>query len=689
MSQQASELANEQKQTDKQTGKKTLSFQTEVAQLLHLVTHSLYSNPDIFLRELISNASDACDKWRYESLQDPQVMADQGQDPQDPQPQELKEPSLQVRIELDEVARTLTITDNGIGLSAQEAIDNLGTIAKSGTRAFVEKLKASQTPQADLIGQFGVGFYSGFIVADRITVESRRAGLPTNQGVRWVSEGTGQFEVETIERQARGTSVILHLKDSAQDYLNAWKLRQIITCYSDHISLPIQMRGQPVILPKDAPQASQEEGNDANTVDEVKPQASPVPQVPAWETVNQANALWTRPKKDITEAQYYAFYKQLAQDSEDPLTYTHNKVEGTVEYTQLLFIPSRLPFELMNSETAKHGLKLYVRRVFIMDRVTVLLPNYLRFVRGVVDANDLPLNVSRELLQESRDARAIREGCTKRVLSLIEELAQATEEDKKEKFETFYTTFSSMLKEGLAEDVPNRSRIMALLRFASTEKSASKAQVSFADYKARMKPNQKAIYYVTADSLAIAQNTPQLEVFRKKGIEVLFMTERIDEWAMAFLPDYEGIPLRSIARGQVDLGDLEDEEEKKASEEAAQKAAPLVARLQAALQDCVQEVRATNRLVDSPACLVVNEHAMSLQMNNFLKQAGHFTPQMKPILEINPTHTLIARLETIPEGAAFEDWARILYDQAILADGLQLSDPMAYIRRVNTQLLGN
>jgi molecular chaperone HtpG len=651
--------------------KQTLSFQTEVAQLLHLVTHSLYSNPDIFVRELISNASDACDKLRYERLQNPALMEAEGEKEGENQAE------LQVWVETDEAAQTITITDNGIGLSEQEAIDNLGTIAKSGTKAFVERLKASASPDssAQLIGQFGVGFYSGFIVADRITVESRRAGSPANQAIRWSSDGTGQFEIETMERPQRGTRVILHLKPESKDYLNPWKLRQIITRYSDHISLPIQMH-----KPDLGPQTLENE-----TVVEASSDST-APLVPEWEMVNQANALWTRPKKDITDEQYQAFYKQLAQDSQSALIYTHNKVEGAVEYTQLLFIPGRLPFELMNAETAKHGLKLYVRRVFIMDRVTALLPNYLRFVRGVVDANDLPLNVSRELLQESRDARAIREGCTKRVLSLIEDLAQSEDADKQEKFDTFYTTFGNMLKEGLGEDQANRARIVALLRFASTEQP-SKAQVGFAAYKARMKPNQKAIYYVTADSLAVAQSTPQLEVFRKKGIEVLFMTERIDEWAMAFLPDYEGTPLRSIARGQVDLGDLEDEEEKKASQEAAEKAAPLVARLQETLQDCVQEVRATNRLVDSPACLVVNEHAMSLQMNTFLKQAGHSVPHMKPILEINPAHPLIVRLEAVQEAGRFEDWARILYDQAVLADGLQLSDPMAYIRRVNAQLM--
>jgi molecular chaperone HtpG len=632
--------------------KQTLSFQAEVAQLLHLVTHSLYSNKEIFLRELISNASDACDKLRFEALNNPSLYEDA--------------PNLEVRVNFDREARTLTITDNGIGLSAQEAIDNLGTIAKSGTREFMSRLSGDQKADAQLIGQFGVGFYSGFIVADRITVESRRAGLKPEDGVRWVSAGAGDFEVEQITRAERGTSVTLHLREEALDYLSSWKLKSIIGKYSDHISLPILMRKE-----------EWKEGEDGKPGEHVL--------TDEWETVNQATALWTRRKKDITPEQYREFYKSVSHDYEDPLAWSHNRVEGSTEYTQLLFVPAHAPFDLWNRDKA-HGVKLYVKRVFIMDEAEALLPPYLRFVKGVIDSADLPLNVSRELLQESRDVKAIREGNTRRVLSMLEDLANAAQdesasEEDKGKFAKFYAEFGAVLKEGLAEDNANRERIAKLLRFASTTSDA--VSVSLADYKARMKEGQDAIYYVTADTQAAAANSPQLEIFRKKGIEVLFMTDRVDEWALSFLPEFEGTPLQSVAKGQVDLGKLQDEAEKKAAEEAAESFKPVLAKLKEALKDKVQDVRVTTRLVDSPACLVVSDGAMSLQLARLLKQAGQKAPDVKPVLEVNASHPLVRKLEGSP---SFHDLAHILFDQALLAEGGLPADPAAYVKRVNALL---
>ncbi len=649
--------------------KQTLSFQAEVAQLLHLVTHSLYSNKEIFLRELISNASDACDKLRYAALNQPALLEDA--------------PNLEVRVSMDKAARTLTISDNGIGLSQQEAIDNLGTIAKSGTRDFVSKLSGDQKAQADeqgqLIGQFGVGFYSGFIVADKITVESRRAGLPAEQGVRWVSDGGasggGAFEVETITRAARGTSVILHLREDAQDYLSAWKLKGIINKYSDHISLPILMQKE------EWKEGEEGKGGEMVTTDE-------------WETVNQASALWTRPKKDITPEQYAEFYKQISHDHEAPLAYTHNRVEGSTEYTQLLYIPSKAPLDLFNRDKAA-GIKLYVKRVFIMDDAEALMPVYLRFVKGVVDSSDLPLNVSRELLQESRDVKAIREGCTKRVLSMLEDLIKnnhpaddASEEDKAGagKYDRFYAEFGAVLKEGLGEDFGNRERLAKLLRYAST--ASDTAAVSLADYKGRMKEGQEAIYYITADTLAAAKNSPQLEVFRKKGIEVLLMTDRVDEWALSYLHEFDGTPLQSVAKGAVDLGKLQDEAEKKAAEEAAEAFKPVLAKLKEALKDKAEDVRVTSRLVDSPACLVVKDHGMSTQLARMLKQAGQSMPDVKPVLEVNPEHPLVKKLAA-GDGASvhFHDLANILFDQALLAEGGLPEDPAAYVKRVNALLV--
>jgi molecular chaperone HtpG len=632
--------------------KKTLSFQAEVAQLLHLVTHSLYSNKEIFLRELISNASDACDKLRFEALDDNALYEDA--------------PNLEVRVSFDKEAGTLTVTDNGIGMSQPEAIENLGTIAKSGTREFVSRLSGDQKADAQLIGQFGVGFYSGFIVADKIVVESRRAGLKPEEGVRWTSGGAGDFEVETLTREQRGTSVTLHVREDAREYLATWKLKAIIGKYSDHISLPILMRKE------EWKEGEDDKGGQMVLTEE-------------WERVNQASALWTRPKKDITAEQYQEFYKQISHDHEPPLAWAHNRVEGATEYIQLLYIPSHAPFDLWNREKVA-GVKLYVKRVFIMDEAEALLPVYLRFVKGVIDSSDLPLNISRELLQESRDVKAIREGSTKRVLGMLEDLARlekeegASDEDKG-KYPKFYAEFGAVLKEGLGEDFANRERLAKLLRFASTDSDTQ--GVSFADYKARMKEGQEAIYYITADTLAAAKNSPQLEVFRKKGIEVLLMTDRVDEWALNYLTEFEGTPLQSVARGAVDLGKLQDEAEKKAAEEAAETFKPVLARLKEVLKDKAQDVRVTTRLVDSPACLVVTDSGMSMQLARMLKQAGQKVPEVKPVLEVNAGHPLVKKLDG---SANFDDLAHILFDQALLAEGGLPEDPAAYVKRVNALL---
>ena len=628
--------------------KQTLSFQAEVAQLLHLVTHSLYSNKEIFLRELVSNASDACDKLRFEALNNTGLYEDA--------------PNLEVRLSFDKDAKTLTISDNGIGLSEQEAIDNLGTIAKSGTREFMSRLSGDQKADAQLIGQFGVGFYSGFIVADKITVESRRAGLPASQGVRWISGGAGDFEVEAIERAERGTSVTLHLREDAGDYLSRWKLKSIINKYSDHISLPILMRKE------EWKEGEEGKGGEMVLTDE-------------WETVNQASALWTRSKKDISEEQYTEFYKQISHDFEAPLAWSHNRVEGSTEYTQLIYIPAKAPHDLWNRDR-KSGLKLYVKRVFIMDDAEALLPSYLRFIKGVIDSADLPLNVSRELLQESRDVKAIREGNTRRVLTMLDDLAKSDDQANKDKYASFYSEFGAVLKEGLGEDFGNRDKLAKLLRFASTSSDA--VSVSFADYKARMKEGQEAIYYITADTLAAARNSPQLEVFRKKGIEVLLMTDRVDEWALNFLNEFDGTPLQSVAKGAVDLGKLQDEEEKKAADAAAEAFKPLLAKLKEALKDKAEDVRVTTRLVDSPACLVVADDGMSTQLARMLKQAGQKAPESKPILEVNAEHALVKKLEG---SVHFHDLAHILFDQALLAEGGLPEDPAAYVKRVNALLI--
>ena len=654
----------------------THSFQAEVAQLLHLVTHSLYSNPDIFMRELISNASDASDKLRFEALAQPDLYEGQA--------------DLQVRVSFDKAAKTITITDNGIGMSATEAIEHLGTIAKSGTKDFMGRLTGDQKADAQLIGQFGVGFYSGFIVADKITVESRRAGLPASEGVRWVSGGTGDFSTEAITRAERGTSITLHLREDQLDYLNGYKLKSIISQYSDHISLPILM-----------PKEEWKEGENDQPGEMVR--------TDEWEQVNEANALWSRAKKDITPEQYKAFYQQISHDYADPLAWSHNKVEGNTEYTQLLYIPAKAPFDLYQRDS-KRGLKLYIRRVFIMDDAEALLPQYLRFVKGVVDASDLPLNVSREILQESRDVKAIREGNTRRVLAMLEDMAKkqgeaadaaaTSSDDTRDAQESptpdyakFYAEFGAVLKEGLGEDHANTERIAKLLRFAST--TTDSTSVSLADYKARMKEGQEAIYYITADTLAAAKSSPQLEVFRKKGIEVLLMADRVDEWALNFLPEFDGTPLQSVAKGAVDLGALQDEDEKKAAQDAQEAARPLLDKLKEALKDKAEDVRATTRLVDSPACLVSQEHGMSTQLARMLKQAGQPVPNVKPVLEINPQHALVQKLQALQGEAGadaassrFDDLAHTIFDQALLAEGGLPEDPAAYVRRVNALLAG-
>ena len=629
------------------------SFQAEVAQLLHLVTHSLYSNPEIFLRELISNASDACDKLRFEGINHPEYYEN--------------DPELHVRVSLDKDNKTITISDNGIGLTQQEAIDNLGTIAKSGTKDFMSKLSGDQKSDAQLIGQFGVGFYSGFIVAEKITVESRRAGTAKNEAVRWVSGGTGDFEVAQIEKESRGTDIILHLREDAFEYLESYKVKNIINKYSDHISLPIEMQKE-VWQQEEVAEGEEPKGGQYVKTDE-------------WEAINSASALWTRNKSEITEEQYTEFYKNLSHDFEAPLAWAHNRIEGSTEYTQLLYIPSKAASNIFTRE-AKPGIKLYVKRVFIMDEAENLIPNYLRFVQGVIDSADLPLNVSRELLQESRDVKTIREGNTRRILTMLDGLSKSEDEKDQEKFKTFFAEFGSVLKEGLGQDTTNHERILKLLRFATS--TNDDVATTLADYKARMKEGQKAIYYVTADSLNTAKNSPQLELFKKKGIEVLLMSERVDEWAMEFVHEFDGTPMQNVAKGAVDLGDLQDAEEKKALEEATEQFKPVVEKLSSALNKKTKEVRVTTRLVDSPACLVTSDGDLSPQLLRMLKQAGQPVPEIKPILEINPEHPLVKKLESSEQ---FDDLANVIFDQALIAEGGLPDDPAEYIKRINSLLL--
>lgn len=631
----------------------TMSFQAEVKQLLHLMIHSLYSNKEIFLRELISNASDATDKLRFEAIANPSLLE--------------QDADLAIRIETDAASRTLTITDNGIGMSRDEAIRNLGTIARSGTREFFQQLSGDQQKDAALIGQFGVGFYSAFIVADRVTVETRRAGLPAGEAVRWESSGDGEFSIDTIERAERGTTITLHLREGEDDFLSAWQIQSIVRKYSDHISLPIRMRKEEW----DA------ENNSYKRTEE-------------WESINQASALWTRPKSEITDEQYTAFYQHIAHDNEAPLTWTHNRVEGRSEYTQLLYIPARAPFDLWDRN--KHGgLKLYVKRVFIMDDAEQLLPNYLRFVKGVIDSADLPLNVSRELLQESRDVKAIREGSTKRVLAMLESLAGSEDEAERAKYASFWKQFGQVLKEGLGEDHGNQERLAGLLRFATTRLENDEQTVSLADYVARMKEGQDKIYYLTADSWIAAKASPHLEVFRKKDIEVLLLTDRVDEWMLSFLHEFDGKELVSVARGGLDLGNLADAAEKEEQKKADDEWKDVLSRAREVLGEKAKDVRMTLRLTDSASCLVSDEGDMSGYLQRLLKQAGQKAPDSKPILELNPSHALVGKLRELAPGEvagsdAFADRVHVLFDQAMLAEGGTLDDPAAYVKRINKLL---
>ena len=638
-------VSNMNQTTSTSEASQTLGFQAEVKQLLHLMIHSLYSNKEIFLRELVSNASDACDKLRFESIDHPELLEGNA--------------DLHVRVDYDKAARTITISDNGVGLSREEAISNLGTIARSGTREFFSKLTGDKQKDAQLIGQFGVGFYSSFIVADRVTVRSRRAGLPADQAIVWESDGQGEFSIGATDKAERGTEVVLHLRADEDEFLSGWKLREVLRRYSDHISLPVQML---------------KEEWDQEKSEQVKKEE--------WESVNQANALWTRSKSEVTDEQYREFYKHVSHDYDDPLAWTHNRVEGRSEYTQLLYVPKHAPFDMWDRD-ARRGVKLYVKRVFIMDDAEQMLPSYLRFVRGVIDSADLPLNVSRELLQESRDVKAIREGSTKRILSLLEDMA----ENKKEDYATFWTEFGQVLKEGTGEDSANLERIAKLLRFASTKDDSDAQIVTLEEYVSRMKEGQDKIYYVTADSYTAGRNSPHLEIFRKKGIEVLVMWDRVDEWMLSHLREFDGKKLVSVAKGGLDLESLTDEEEKKHQTEVAEQFKPLVERLQESLKDRVKEVRVTLRLVDSPSCVVVGQNDLSPHLQRMLKAAGQEAPNILPVLEINPEHALVKRVQSASE-ESFNDWASLLFEQALLADGSSLPDPTAFVRRVNQLLLG-
>jgi Molecular chaperone, HSP90 family len=613
--------------------------------LLHLMIHSLYSNREIFLRELVSNASDACDKLRFEAIDRPELYEG--------------DTELRIRVDFDKEKGTITISDNGIGMSRDEAVANLGTIARSGTKEFFSQLTGDKQKDAQLIGQFGVGFYSSFIVADKVSVLSRRAGAAETEAVLWESDGQGQFTVAQVEKADRGTSIVLHLRDPEDEFLNGWKIREVLRRYSDHISLPIQMLKE---------EWDNEKSGQVKTSE--------------WENINQANALWTRAKSDIADEQYKEFYKHVAHDFDDPLAWTHNRVEGRSEYTQLLYIPKRAPFDLWDRD-ARRGVKLYVKRVFIMDDAEQLLPSYLRFVKGVIDSADLPLNVSREILQESRDVKAIRDGSTKRVLSMLEDLAENRPED----YATFWEQFGQVLKEGTGEDFANRERVAKLLRFASTHNDSNVHNVSLPDYVSRMKEGQEKIYYVTAESYAAASNSPHLEVFRKKGIEVLLLTDRVDEWMLSYLRDFDGKSLASVAKGGLDLDALADEEEKKHQAEVAEANKPLVERMQKALEGKVKEVRTTTRLVDSPACVVVDENELSPHLQRLLRSAGQAAPEVKPILEINPEHALLARMKDVGD-EAFVEWSQLLLEQAMLAEGATLEDPATFVKRMNKLLLG-
>ncbi len=624
-----------------------LAFKAEVKQLLHLMIHSLYSNKEIVLRELISNASDAADKLRFEALADGSLYEDDS--------------DLNIRVHFDKKARTVTISDNGIGMSREEVVNNIGTIAKSGTKDFMTALSGDQVKDANLIGQFGVGFYSAFIIADQVTLVTRRAG--SKEAVQWTSAGEGDFTLDSVEKAGRGTDVILHLRKDEDEFLNDWKLKTIVRKYSDHITLPILMKKTEW---KDGEDGA---GGEMVTTDED-------------EVVNQASALWARAKKDITEEEYQDFYKHLAHDMENPLAYTHNRVEGNQEYISLLYVPSKAPFDLYDRERS-NGIKLYVKRVFIMEEAEKLMPQYLRFVRGVIDSADLPLNVSREILQDSRDVEAIKKGSVNKVLGLLEDLAK----NKPEDYATFWRAFGRVMKEGPGEDFANKDKIAGLLRFASTHQDNETQEVSLADYIARMKEGQEAIYYITADSFAAAQHSPHLEIFRKKGIEVLLMSDKVDEWMLGGLNEFEGKKLQSIAKGDLDLGQLEDASEKEAQKQVEEASKDLIERIKQTLGEAVKEVRVTHRLTDSPACLVAGEHDLSGNLARMLKAAGQDAPESKPVLEVNPSHRLVEKLKVEKDDGKFNDYTHVLFDQALLAEGGQLDDPASFVRRVNALLV--
>ena len=626
-----------------EAARQTLGFQAEVKQLLHLMVHALYSNKEIFLRELVSNASDACDKLRFEAISNPALYE--------------SDPDLKIRIAFDKDARTITVSDNGVGMSRDEVVANIGTIAKSGTREFLAALTGDQARDARLIGQFGVGFYSSFIVADRVTLVTRRAGLPAAEAARWESDGTGEYTIETVEKRTRGTDVVLHLREGEDDFLSDFRLKALARKYSDHIAIPIVMQKLQWSDEKKAMLATGLE-----------------------EAVNQASALWARPKAEITDEQYQELYKHVAHDSDPPLAWTHNRVEGRQEYTQLLYVPSRAPFDLWDRRE-RRGLKLYVRRVFIMDDAGELLPGYLRFVRGVIDSNDLPLNISREMLQESRDVEAIRSGSARRVLAMLEDLAA----NQREKYATFWKEFGRVLKEGVGEDAANRERIGKLVRFASTHKDTDEQDVSLDDYVSRVKDGQDKIYYVTADSFLAAKSSPHLEVFRKKGVEVLLLSDRVDEWVVAHLPEFGGKPLVSATRGDLDLGPLVSEAERDAATKQADGYRGLVERIQRTLGERVKEVRVTARLTASPACLVADANDPGANLQRILRSAGQDVPRFKPILEVNPDHPMVQRLKY--EEKRFAEWAELLFDQALLAEGGQLDDPAGFVKRLNELML--
>ncbi|WP_298607302.1 molecular chaperone HtpG [uncultured Thiothrix sp.] len=621
--------------------KENLQFQTEVNQLLHLMIHSLYSNKEIFLRELISNAADACDKLRFEAIGNDSLYENDG--------------DLRVEVAFDNAAHTITIRDNGIGMSRDEVVSNIGTIARSGTKDFLQKLTGDQKKDAHLIGQFGVGFYSAFIVADKVTLTTRRAGLPKDQAVRWESDAQSGYSLENVTKETRGTEIVLHLKEEEQGLANDWRLRSIIRKYSDHIPLPVKML-----------KAAEEEGQTSTE----------------WEVINKANALWRRSKNEIKDEEYQEFYKHISHDWEDALAWSHNRVEGNLEYTSLLYLPSRAPFDLYEQKQ-QHGIKLYVQRVFIMDDAEHLMPRYLRFVRGVIDSSDLPLNVSREILQSNKIIDSMKSGSVKKVLGLLETMAK----DEPEKYQKFWKEFGRVLKEGPGEDFSNREQVAKLLRFASTQTDSADQTVSLDDYISRMKEGQEKIYYITADSHTAAKNSPHLEVFRKKGIEVLLLSDRVDEWLTNSLHEFAGKQLQSVAKGALDLSKLDSEEDKEEQKKVEEQSKNLISHIKETLNDKVEDVRVSHRLTSSPSCIVLNEHDMALYMQHLLKQAGHEMPSTKPVLEVNPSHPLLARMEAETDDERFAEWASVLLDQAILAEGGQLEDPAGFVHRLNKLML--